>query len=173
MAELRPRDAGETRSLGPPSEKAVIRLPSGPAKNRRLGHPRALSRQPRPRETSPGESSAALGGAAAELGSGPGRPGEAERPLQPARCRVPGRSPAAVSRSPRPTRQAATAGGVRAPRPRPPPGAALPPALRSRGRRRPPPPRSLRPAPAPDTARSPLPCTAEKGEREDTAASAL
>lgn len=44
-----------------------------------------------------------------------------------------------MSRSPRPTRQAATTGRVRAPRPRPPPGAALPPALRSRGRRRPPP----------------------------------
>lgn len=43
-------------STGP---EAVIRLPSrgpaGPAKNRRLRHPRALSRRPRPRETSSGE----------------------------------------------------------------------------------------------------------------------
>ncbi|XP_042637923.1 basic proline-rich protein-like [Orycteropus afer afer] len=116
MGQLRPRDT-TVNSLPPFTGRGggnppSLPGPSDPAKNRLLGHPRALSCRPRPRETSPGESSASLRGAAAKPGSGPGRPDEAEAAPKSHPARHPGRS-----RSLRPTQRSASWPRGRAPNP--------------------------------------------------------
>lgn len=146
MAQLRPRDAagdGLPLSTGrgdgnPPSSWG----PSGPAKNRRHGHPRALSGQPRtgrrpqgtprPRSQAPRRSRGrALGGPARPSG-----PSETARRGGPSQAGAPPRRPGARGLAGG-HRQAA--GGVRAPGPRPPSGGALRPALGHRGWHSPPP----------------------------------
>lgn len=144
MAQLRPRDAAgdglplSTRRGGgnPPSSWG----PSGPAKNRRLGHPRALSGQPltgrRPQETPRSQALPRSRGRALSGPARPGGPSELARRGGPVPAGAPPRRAGAQGL---PGGQGQAAVGVRAPGPRPRSGAALLPALGHRGWHNPPP----------------------------------